>query len=123
MKPRKIFTTLGSMAVGWMAGFTLTSIAFNSFEEFRNHRAIAGTAGAVAVIVLVGTKELLDRSAIDPLAIKQAIANELAIRQSDSTLSPEDRDALEKAAVVFEGDVQRLKGQASTNVTTLNQMF
>jgi hypothetical protein len=123
MKPRKILNTIGSMAIAWMAGFTVTSIAFNSFEGFRNHRAIIGYGGAVVAVVLVGTKELLDRREIDPLAIKQAIATELSIRGADSTLSLEDKEALEKAAAVFEGDVQRLQGQAKTQLSTLNQLF
>ena len=124
MKTRKILNTIGAMAIGWLAGYTVTSWLFNSLGDgFRNHRAIAGTTGAVVAVVLVVSKELLDLRAIDPLAIKQAIANELAIRQSDSTLSQEDREALEKAAIVFEGDVQRLKGQAKTHLTTLNQLF
>lgn len=123
MNTRKLLNTIGSGAIAWMAGFTITSIAFNSFEGFRNHRAIAATTGGVAIAVFVGSKELLDRRAVDPLAIKQAFATELAIRGSDSTLSPEDREALEKAAIVFEGDVQRLKGQAKTQLSTLNQLF
>jgi hypothetical protein len=123
MNTRKILNTIGSGAIAWMAGFTITSIAFNSFEGFRNHRAIAGTAGGVAVAVFVISKELLDRRAVDPLVIKQAIATELSIRGSDSTLPLEDKEALEKAAAVFEGDVQRLQGQAKTQLSTLNQVF
>ena len=61
MKTRKILNTIGAMAIGWLAGYTVTSWLFNSLDDsFRNHRAIAGTTGAVVAVVLVVSKELLD---------------------------------------------------------------
>jgi hypothetical protein len=122
MKLSKILKMIGSGAVGWMLGYTVSSWAFNSNPSFNNHRAIAGTTGLVGIVGYAVLRELGDRD-IDQLAIAEAIAHQLAIRQSDEALTISQKEALENAAVIFAGDAQYLKRQSRIHSSTLNQLF
>lgn len=122
----KIQSTLISGALAVLAGFTVTSFAFNTFDWFRNHRAIAATSGVTGVIVFAISKSHVDRliaGNASTLDIKKAIATELTLRLSDKALSEKEVEGLQEAIAIFTNDVTRLQEQSMSQVTTLNQLF
>ena len=122
----KIQSTLISGALAVFASFTVTSIAFNTFDWFRNHRAIAATSGVTGVIVFAISKSHVDRliaGNASTLDIKKAIATELTLRLSDKALSEKEVEGLQEAIAIFTNDVTRLQEQSISQVTTLNQLF
>lgn len=122
----KIQSTLISGALAVLTSFSVTSIAFNTFDWFRNHRAIAATSGVIGVTVFALSKSHVDRliaSNASTLDIKQAVANELTLRLSDKALTQKEVEGLQEAIAVFTNDVTRLQEQSMSQVTTLNQLF
>ena len=122
----KIQSTLLSGALAVLTSFTVTSIAFNTFDWFRNHRAIAATSGVLGVTVFALSKSHVDRliaSNVSTLDIKQGVANELTLRLSDKSLSQKEVEGLQEAIAIFTNDAVRLREQSISQVTTLNQHF
>ena len=122
----KIQSTLISGALAVSIAFTATSIAFNTFDWFRNHRAIAATSGVLGVTVFALSKSHVDRliaSNVSTLDIKQGVANELTLRLSDKSLSQKEVEGLQEAIAIFTNDAVRLREQSISQVATLNQHF
>ena len=126
MMKSKMQSTLISGLLAVLTSFTVTLIAFNTFDWFRNHRAIAATSGFIGVTVFALSKSHVDRliaSNASTLDVKQAVASELTLRLSDKDLSQKEVEGLQEAIAIFTNDVTRLQEQSMSQVTTLNQLF
>jgi len=120
---RKLQNTLLASLVAVSASFTVTSIMFNSFDWFRNHRAIALTSAIVYGAVFTGYRYHQDKQPVPQLLIKEAMANELLLKLSDDALNQEERDALLVSTAVFKRDCDRIREQSIDQLTTLNQLL
>jgi len=120
---RKLQNSLVSGAIAMMAGFSVTSFMFNSLDWMKNHRAIATASAGVGILTFAGSKFVLDRREVPQILIKEAIATELLLRLSDSTLKQDERDALQTSLAVFQFDCDRIREQSRVHVTTLNQLL